>query len=155
MLKRVIAVFIIFLSLLRADGDLKKAVFDLTTSDFTTFENRVIKAVAFNKTHYESKFQELDIIVIVHGGAYKFFVKDLTKTKYKDDKKVLSTAKDIEQRLISLIKTYNVKFQVCGAGLKKNKVEEENIYSFVEVIPSAMVGLIDAQSSGYAYIPIQ
>lgn len=154
MLKRVIVVFIVFLSIVRADTDLKKAVFDLTTSDLTTFESRVIKGVAFNKAHYESKFQELDIIVVIHGGAYKFFVKDLTKTKYKNDKKIFSASKEIEQRLTSLIKTYNVKFQVCGVGLKKNEIDEENIYNFVEVIPSAMVGLIDAQSSGYAYIPV-
>ncbi|MDO9267141.1 MAG: DsrE family protein [Sulfurimonas sp.] len=153
-MKRFIVVLIVFLGLVRADGDMKKAVFDLTTSDLTTFENRMIKAVAFNNSHYQTTFKELDIIVIVHGGAYKFFVKDISKTKCKEDKKLQAKAKEIHERLASLVKTYSVKFLMCGVGMKARNIAKENVLEFVEVVPSAMVGLIDAQNDGYAFVPI-
>ncbi|TKI71067.1 hypothetical protein FCU45_01410 [Sulfurimonas crateris] len=153
-MKKLLLVLVLFLGLLKADGDVKKAVFDLTTSDLRTFENRMIKAVAFNNSHYQTTFKELDIIVIVHGGAYKFFVKDISKTKCKEDKKLQAKAKEIHERLASLVKTYSVKFLMCGVGMKAKNIEKENVLEFVEVIPSAMVGLIDAQNDGYAFIPI-
>lgn len=154
-MKKFIVILIVFLGLVRADGDMKKAVFDLTTSDLTTFESKVIKATSFIKAHYASKSEELDILVVIHGGAYKFFVKDLQKTKYKDDKEVAKVSKELREKIESLIKTYNVKFQICGVGMKKNKLTKDDIYDFVEVVTSATIGLIDAQSKGYVYLPIE
>lgn len=152
-MKKLFLVLVLFLGLLKADGDVKKAVFDLTTSDLTTFE-RMIKAVAFSNSHYQTTFKELDIIVIVHGGAYKFFVQDISKTKCKEDKKLQAKAKEIHERLASLVKTYSVKFLMCGVGMKARNIAKENVLEFVEVVPSAMVGLIDAQNDGYAFVPI-
>lgn len=153
-MKNFFIVLALFLGLLRAEGDVQKAVFDLTASDIVTFESRMIKGVAFNASHYQSIFKELDIIVVIHGGAYKFFVKDISKTKYKEDNKLKAKSKDIRQRLASLVKTYNIKFLMCGEGMKKNGIAKDNVLEFVEIVPSAMVGLIDAQNDGYAFIPV-
>lgn len=153
-MKKLFLVLVVLLGLLRADVDVKKAVFDLTTSDLARFEARLIKGVAFNNTHYQTNFKELDIIVIIHGEAYKFFLKDPSKTKCKADKALQAKAEDIHQRLASLVKTYSVKFLMCGAGMKSKDISKDNILEFVEVTPSAIVGLIDAQNDGYAYIPI-
>lgn len=153
-MKKLFLVLVVLVGLAVADGDVKKAVFDLTTSDIVRFEGRLIKGVAFNNAHYQTNFKELDIIVVIHGGAYKFFVKDLSKTKCKADKELQAKAADIHQRLASLAKTYSVKFLMCGAGMKSKEISKDNILDFVEVTPSAIVGLIDAQNDGYAYIPI-
>lgn len=153
-MKKFVLVLVLFLGLLKADSDVKKAVFDLTTSDLTTIEKRLIKGVAFNNAHYQTAFKELDIVVIIHGGAYKFFVKDISKTKCKEDKKLQAKAKEIHERLASLVKMYSVKFLMCGVGMKARNIAKENVLEFVEVIPSAMVGLIDAQNDGYAFVPI-
>ncbi|ABB43537.1 conserved hypothetical protein [Sulfurimonas denitrificans DSM 1251] len=153
-MKKLFLILVVLLGLARADSDVKKAVFDLTTPDIARFETRLIKGVAFNNAHYQTNFKELDIVVIIHGDAYKFFVKDLSKTECKKDKELEPKAKDIHQRLSSLVKTYNVKFLMCGAGMKARNISKENVLEFVEVTPSAIVGLIDAQNDGYAYIPI-
>lgn len=153
-MKGIFLILALFLGMLRAENDVVRAVFDLTTADVTLFENRFIKGVAFHKTHYENKFKELELIVVIHGGAYKFFVKDLSKTAIKVDAKELAILNSLKQRIESLVKTYNVKLQMCGLGMKKHEIKEDNIYEFIEVVPSAMVGLINAQNSGHAYIPI-
>lgn len=153
-MKKIIVLLVVLLGLLKADEGIQKLVIDLTTSDVITFENRVLKAVVMNKSYYESVFKELDVIVVIHGGSYRFFVKDLAKTIYRDDEKVAKASKNLKVRIESLMKTYNVKFQMCKVGMRKNKLTENNIYDFVEIIPSAMVGLINAQNDGFAYVPV-
>lgn len=153
-MKKIFLILALFVGMLRAEDNVVRAVFDLTTADATLFESRFIKGVAFHKAYYESKFKELEIVVVIHGGAYKFFVKEIGKTAIKIDAKEAALLHDLKQRIESLVKTYNVKLQMCGVGMKKHKIKEDNIYEFVEVVPSAMVGLIDAQNSRYAYISI-
>lgn len=153
-MKKLFLVLVILLGLLRADGDTKKAVIDLTTSDLAKIEGRLIKGVAFNNAHYQSDSKGLDTIVVIHGEAYKFFVKDIAKTKCKKDKEFEAKAKEIHQKLELLTKNYSVKFQMCGVGMKLKEINKDNVVEFVEIIPSAMVGLIDAQNNGYAFVPI-
>jgi hypothetical protein len=153
-MKNLFLVMVLFLGLLKADSDVKKVVFDLTTSNLTTIEKRLINGVAFSNKHYQSASTVLDNRVVIHGDAYKFFVKDILKTKCKEDKKLQAKAKDIHEKLASLANRYNVKFLMCGVGMKAREIEKDNILDFVEVIPSAMIGLIDAQNDGYAFVPI-
>lgn len=153
-MRNFLLLFLFCVGLMCADSDIKKAVFDLTTSNLLTFESRLVKGVAFNNSNYQSTFKELDILVVIHGDAYKFFVKDLSKTKLKVDEETLKKVKELHERLFSLVKTYNVKFMMCGVGMKSREISKENILDFIEVTPSAMIGLIDAQNDGYAYIPI-
>lgn len=154
MIKTLFLAAVIFFGILKADVEVKKAVFDLTTSSIATLEGRMIKGTVFTKKHYKSLSKELDAIVIIHGGAYKFFLKDLSVTKYKTEKELQNREEEIHEKLASLVKDHNVKFLMCGVGMKKNGIEKENLLEFVEVIPSAMTGLIDAQNDGYAFVPI-
>lgn len=153
-MKKLLLVVLLFLGLLKADSDVKKVVFDLTTSNVTTIEKRLINGVAFSNKYYQSVSSVLNNRVVIHGDAYKFFVKDISKTKCKEDEKFQAKAKDIHKKLASLANTYNVKFLMCGIGMKAREIEKDNILDFVEVIPSAIIGLIDAQNDGYAFVPI-
>ncbi|MDD3495649.1 MAG: DsrE family protein [Dysgonamonadaceae bacterium] len=153
-MKRLFLILVIFVEFLSAEGVVKKALFALTTSDVSTLESRLIKGVAFNAAHYQSVNAKLDMIVVIHGGAYKFFVKDISKTKCKSDPVFQAKAKEIHEKLAALAKTYNVTFYMCGVGMKAREIKKENILEFVRVAPSAMVALIDAQNDGYALVPI-
>jgi len=140
-----IYVFIMLLSsLLSADENVKKLVLDLTTSDIAKFEKGILKAIVFNTNYYESSFKELKTSVIIHGGAYKFFIKD---TK--------SISKGLQTRIKSLQDNYDVEFLICGAGMKSRDIKQDNIYSFVKITPNAMIGLINKQNDGYAYVPVK
>ncbi len=153
-MKKLLIILVLFFGLLQADANVKKALFDLTTSDLTTLEKRLINGVVFSTKHYQSLSNRPDYRVVIHGNAYKFFLKDISKTKCKDDKKLQAKAKEIHERLASLADRYNVKFLMCGVGMKAREIEKDNILDFVEVIPSALIGLIDAQNEGYAFVPI-
>ncbi len=76
-MKKFILIFVIVLSALRAEEDVLKIVLDVTTSDVAKFKQSVLSGVAKNKAYYESKFKELEVVAMIHGGAYRFFLKDL------------------------------------------------------------------------------
>jgi len=137
-----------------ADEESAKIVFDLTTKDLAKFEKNIIKGVVVNKTYFEGQLKEYDVSVVIHGGAYRFFVKDLSKTKFKNDKKLVAVYKELKKRVASLADTYDVEFLMCGAAMKRNKLDEKDIVEFVKIIPNSTIGLVERQNSGYAYLPV-
>ena len=153
-MKKIICILIICMGILHAQGNSAKVVYDLTTKDLPTFEQKILKAVVSNKAHYESTLRELDIVVVIHGGAYKFFIKDPEHSKFKDDKALVSTYRTLAKRIATMSDTYDVQFLVCGAGVRKHGLKETDIYDFVKFIPNSTIGLIDKQNEGYAYIPV-
>ncbi len=151
---RALIILLVFLRMLQADDSVVKVAFDLTTSDLQVFERKVLKGVAVHKAHYEGTLKELEVAVVIHGGAYKFFVKDTKHPLLSKEKELLEAHNALSKRIASLNETYEVKFLMCAAGMNKNKLEKKDIYDFVEVVPTSTVGLIDKQNEGFAYIPI-
>jgi len=151
---KVFVILLMFLGMLQADENTVKVVFDLTTSDLQAFERKVLSGIAVHKAHYEGKLQDLEVAVVIHGGAYKFFVKDTKHTLLEKENALLEAHGVLSKRITSMSETYDVKFLICNSGMKKKKLERKDIYDFVEIIPTSTIGLIDKQSEGFAYIPI-
>lgn len=145
---------IALVGLLSASESAHKLVIDLTTSSVDTFEKKILKAIVVHKNYYEGKLKELDVAVVIHGGSYKFFVKDPKKSIYKDDKELLKAFSELKTRIASMSDTYDVEFLMCEFGMKKNKLKADDIVSFVKIIHTSTVGLIDKQNEGYAYLPV-
>jgi hypothetical protein len=143
--------FMLLLSLY-AEGDTKKVVFDLTIGDVDRFEQVVIKGTESHSTHYSQELKEYKPVFIIHGDAYRFFLKDLKGTPYEGDKKLAERRKELGSRLASLVENYDVTFEVCSAGMRKKQIPFENLYPFVTPIFTSTAGLIDWQEKGYAYI---
>lgn len=154
-MKKFFIIFIVAIGLLKADENSLKLALDLTTSDVSKFERSILKGISINKAYYEGQFKELEVVAIVHGGAYKFFIKDLASTQYKNDKELLKVKKDFEKRIKSMSETYEVRFLICKSGMDSRKIKKENMYDFVELVPNAMIGLIDTQNDGFAYVPVR
>ena len=139
--------------LLSAEDVVHKVVFDLTTGDFKTFEKIILSGIPVQKTHFESKMEELDVSVVIHGDAYKFFVKNLAKSPYKNDTVLAKLQETFLKRLSGSVNTYKVSYFMCESGMKRNKILKENVYDFVTLVPTSTIGLIEKQNEGYAYIP--
>ena len=154
-MKKYIIILLISLGMAQAEEASAKVVYDLTTKDLTSFELRILKGIVANKVHYEGSLRELDVVVVIHGGAYRFFTKDPVHSKFKNDKALIETHKTLAKRIESMVKTYDVEFLMCGAAMPKNELKAKDVYSFVKIIPNSTIGLIDKQNEGYAYIPIR
>lgn len=131
-----------------------KAVINLTTPDLKRFEIYLLGAIANSAEYYKSQLKELHVVVVIHGDAYRFFIKDLKNSPYKDDTKLIEKQKEIETRLINLVNTYGVKFIMCKEGMMGRKIDPKNIYPFVEFVENGFIALVDWQNRGYAYIPL-
>ncbi|MEN8304478.1 MAG: DsrE family protein [Campylobacterota bacterium] len=149
-----IILLLAFIGVLSADGETSKVVYDLTTSSVAKFEKSILKGIEVHKTHYQNDLKELEVAVVIHGGAYRFFVKDLQSTIFKDDKELAKVYADLKKRIAIMSDTYEVEFFMCEAGMKRNKLEEKDIVEFVKLLPTSTVGLIDKQNQGFAYIPV-
>jgi len=150
-----VLIFLALFGFAQADEDTLKVVYDLTTADVAKFEKNILKGIAVNKIHYENSLKELEATVVIHGGAYRFFVKNLDKTIFKNDAKLQKIYSDLKKRIATMSDTYEVEFLMCGAAMKRNKLEAKDIVEFVKIIPNSTIGLIDRQNEGYAYIPVR
>ena len=137
-----------------AHADDIKVVFDLTTGDAKRIENRIIGNIKYLSTHYAKENSNLKSVVVISGKAYKYFVQDLANSPYKEDKNLAEVQKKIQPLLQELVDKYQVRFDMCGAGMKARNIEAKSVYSFVHTDKMKYVYLIDWQNKGYAYIPI-
>jgi len=152
-MKKTILLLLTFSTLMFAESS-AKVVYDLTTKNIKAFEMKILKAIVANKAHYESKLKELDVTVVIHGGSYRYFTVDPSKTEYKADKALLENYTDLKKRVKSMADTYDVEFLMCGAGMPKHGLKAKDIVPYVKIIPNSTIGLIDRQNEGYAYIPV-
>jgi len=143
------------MSALQAEEEVvKKVVYNLTTGDVKDIEKKLIGGIIAHTTYYQNRLEELEVQVIIHGEAYKFFMKDLNNTAYAYQAKLVEKKADLEKRLGTLAKQYDVKFLVCESGVVSRKLHKKAFYPFVSMVHNAAIGLIDAQNDGYAYLGI-
>ncbi len=154
-MKKMLLFLIINLSLLSAQEPSAKVVYDLTTKDLANFELKILKAIVANKAHYEGSLRELDVTVVIHGGAYRFFTIDPKNSIFKEDKALMENYKTLAKRIKTMSDTYDVEFLMCRAAMPKNRLKAKDVYSFIKIIPNSTIGLIDKQNEGYAYIPLR
>ena len=137
------------------EGVVKKVVYDLTTGDLKRFEQRLLGGIVAHKTYYQGKLEELEVRVVVHGDAYKFFMQDLRGTPYLKQSDLVKAHDALEKRIKTLATQYGVVFLVCDVGVTKRKLRHKAFYPFVHFVHNAAIGLIDAQNAGYAYLPLR
>ena len=154
-MKKIFLLLLSTITILLAQDKTAQVVYDLTTTKMETFERKILKAIVANKAHYEASLTELDVVVVIHGDAYKFFTKNPSNSIYKEDKALVKSYKSLAKRIKSMVENYDVEFLMCKAGMSKRELKTTDIYKFVTIIPNSTIGLIDKQNEGYAYIPVR
>jgi intracellular sulfur oxidation DsrE/DsrF family protein len=152
---KLVMMFLLMLSFAQANEESARVVYDLTTADMAKFEKNILKGIVANKNYYEGQLKELEVVVVIHGGAYRFFVKEIEDTIFKDDLKLSKKYAELKKRIAILSDTYEVEFLMCKAAMPRNKLESQDIVDFVTIIPNSTMGLIDKQNEGFAYIPVR
>ena len=135
-------------------AETKKFMIDLKTGDFETFNKAFLGGVSGTIEYFTSQGDNVEVAVVIHGDAYKFFVQNLGNTTYGLDNSLVAQQETIHQRLQEIVKKYRVHFDICMVGMHKKGILSEDLYPFVTPIKSAVVGLVKWQNDGYAYVPI-
>lgn len=135
-------------------ADSKKIMIDLTTGDMKTFQSRFLSGVPNMIQYFKAEKDTVDVVVVIHGDAYKFFVDNLSNSPYKNDKELYATQDKLREQLEVLNKKHSVTLEICSVGMKKRKINPDVLYKFVTPIHSAMTGLAVWQNRGYAFLSI-
>jgi len=149
-MKKIIA-FLFFVTL--AFGVEQKVVFNLTTSNAQVFENNIIKNIKFLKKNFNDQNDSLSVTVVISGGAYKFFIEDISVSKYKDDADLKLLRLQLSDKLQHL-SNEGVIFEACSVGLRKRHINKEVLYPYVKIAPNRTFALIKWQNRGYSYIEV-
>lgn len=147
-----IVLFLCMVSLSFAET--KKIMIDLKTGDFESFDKAFLKGLPGTIDYFSSQGETVDVAVVIHGDAYKFFVQNLNNTSYGMDESLVKHQELIQQRLEEMLKKYRIHLEVCMSGMHKRGILSQDLYPFVTPIKSAMVGLVKWQNEGYAYVPL-
>ena len=148
------ALFLFVAMTLSLLADDLKVVIDLTAGDLHTFERKILSGIVAHKTYFEGKLQALDVVVVIHGDAYKFFIKDPAHKRVASDVALAKMHDDLGKRISALFETYDVTFLMCALGMKNKKLTKAMMYDYVTPIPNASIGLIEKQNDGFAYLPV-
>jgi len=149
--------FLLFLLMITINisfGEERKVVIDLKTGDIKKLKIYLLSGLTDMIEYYKNNLIDLKAVVVIHGDAYKFFIKNLDNSPYHKDKQLKREQKEIYERLKTLHKIYNIKFEMCDIGRKARKISKSNLYSFVKLEHSAGISLVNWQNQGYAYLPI-
>lgn len=146
---------LLFTTFALAKQPVEKIIVDLTTGNIDTVKSRFIKGVANTTNHFKQKGSAVETVVIIHGEAYRYFIKDLDSSKYSTEIELHDSQQELRKGFENLTQKYKIRFEVCSVGMKKNQLTSDMFYDFVHVVPSAQISLIEWQNKGYAYLPIQ
>ena len=147
-------VFLVLLSLITAIYAAEyKAIFNLTSADKETIQKSLIDNISNLSKHYNQQGDSLDAVVIISGGAYKFFIQDIENSPYKNDKEILALQKEFKDQLQTL-SDKGVIFEMCGMGMRKHDIDKEVLYPYVKPVFSRTSSLIYWQFKGYSLIEV-
>ena len=111
-----------------------KAVFHIDQEDDQIF-NLCLNNIANTLTAL--KGTDTDFVLLANGPGVAMLAGETVYLYFERIKQMLDAG---------------VRFQVCSKALEKFEITPDDLASGVEVIPAGIVGLIDLQNDGFAYI---
>ena len=151
----------LFLSLFLFSGlslatttEVRKVVFDLTSGDCERIESRIIGNIKYLSKYYKKLGIEFKAVVVISGDSYKYFIKDLDNSPFKGDVELAKTQKVLAPLFQELADKYDVRFDMCGGGMRGRNIKAESLYEYVHTDKMKYIYLIDWQNLGYAYLAI-
>jgi len=147
-------VFLVFMTLITSVFATEyKAIFNLTSSDKEVLNTSLIDNINNLKQHYKSQGDDLKVVVIISGGAYKFFIEDIENSSYKNEKNISALQKEFREKLQALA-DQGVVFEMCGMGMKKHAINKKVLYPYVTPVFNRTSSLIHWQNKGFALINV-
>ena len=137
-----------------AFGEERKVVFDLRAGDPGRMEARLVGDIKYMAEYYENLDLDFKAVVVISGRAYKYFIDDVENSPFRDEAGISALQDKFRPLLQELNDDYGVTFEMCEVGMKDRNIEAKTLYSYVNADKLQAVYLIDWQSKGYAYVPV-
>lgn len=128
----IVAILFFMPLLLSAQTRPVKIVFDITSKDTLTHQ-AVLRHVDGMAKAYPDALLE----VVIYGGAWPMVVAGK------------SSGEDVVEKLAM---HKNVSFKICGITMERFNVEQSDLVRGVDVVPDAIMEIVNRQSEGWGYI---
>ena len=120
-----------------------KVVYDVSSSYPADLKN-ILDRVSYLQNIYNNDTFEASIVVVIHEGAIPLF-KTPAFNKNKQQQSLMARARSLTMGDI-------IKFRVCDASARMQKISYDQLHNFVSMVPMADAEIIKLQSMGYAYM---
>ena len=127
-----ILLFLLAVSVVLAQTEPVKIVFDVTSSDAKVHGSTLRHVKGMSSSYPDSQFE-----VVIYSGALDMVLKDKS-----------SVAAEIE----SLENNKNVTFVVCEMTMKRHKTSKDALLAGVTTVPDGILEIIEKQKKGWGYI---
>lgn len=154
-MKKIILILLTIFTLASADEEIVKVVYDLTTDNVAKFEKNILKGIAVSKAYFEGNLQEFESAVVIHGEAFRFFLKDVKHSAFNSNMELVEAYPELSKRVAGMSENYDVKFLMCEASMPKYGLTKDDIVDFVKFVPTSTIGIIKKQNEGFAYFPVK
>ena len=151
-MKKIILILLTMFTLANADEETVRVVYDLTTNDIGKFEKNILKGIAVSKAYFEGNLQEFESAVVIHGEAFRFFLKDVEHSSFNSNTQLLEVYPELSKRVAGMADTYEVEFLMCEASMSKYGLTKDDIVDYVKFVPTSTIGIIKKQNEGFACI---
>lgn len=119
-------------SLLLAQEEPIKVVFDVTSDDTAVHESTIRHVEYMSEEYPDSKFE-----VVMYSGAYNMVNKNKST---------------IADELEKLVKKDNVAFVVCKATIDRHNMTDSDLIPGVATVPNGIYEIFTKQKEGWGYI---
>jgi len=125
-----------------------RAVWDFTTGDPRRFFDRV-QLMLLALRRFREHGVTPQFVVLLHGPATKFAVRDLAGTKFAgDDAEMLPEI----HAALGEFTTQGGRIEVCEIAMQRSQVGRDRLLPFAEVEENVFLNSIALQNRGYAYV---
>ena len=114
-----------------------KVVYDVSSEDPLALGN-ILDRISMLQNVYNNNSFDASIIVVIHEKAIPLFKN--------------SAQNELMLRARSLAMGDIIKFEVCEASARMQKISASQLHDFISMIPMADAEIIRLQQSGYAYL---
>lgn len=136
------------------DTGVQKAVYHVDFSNAKRM-NATLRNIYNLVNYYMTKNIDYDVRVVSNAAGVQFMIKDVKGTKFAGNKVPAKVARSIVEMMQSLADGYDVKFEQCNITLQRTHIDKSRLKSFVKVVPSGQVRLVELEEQGYAYIKVE
>lgn len=120
-----------------------RVVYDISSPDHLALNNILDRVGLLQKVYNNDSF-EASIVLVIHEGAIPLF-----KNKSFDSDKEQQNLMD---RARSLAMGEVIKFRVCEASARMQRITSDQLQEFVSMVPMADAEIVRLQHEGYAYL---
>jgi intracellular sulfur oxidation DsrE/DsrF family protein len=137
------------------EDDIAKVVYHVDYADPRRY-SAMLTSINNMATTFQDDIADYDIRIVFVAHGIRFITDDKLKgTPFAEDADLAKRREELKGRLASLRDVQGIKLELCDITRRQIGLDEDKLYTGVELVTSGVVRLSKLQKQGYAYLKIE